>query len=440
MDNNIALTALRQEINWLKLVISQSLATYLVQDGHEKNWRNIPLPDLSISDSPYARFVKEWKLNVYARLALALSMAPHLDPEVLDVFLIKNQITDRGFTEFGGVSNENYKGFLPNGQTLCFIVTVNQPEMRIELMDLLGKKHILYRENVLRLAETEDNLPWLSGQLILGKDWFNYFLTGEEQQIEYSVSFPAQKITTVLAWDDLVLDDLAVGQVREITAWIKYNKTLMEGWELGKKMKPGYRALFYGLPGTGKTLTATLIGKFTGFDVYRIDLPKIISSYVGETEKKIFKIFEVARRQNWILFIDDAGALTGKYRDDLSINQPFAYLLQKIEDYPGIVILSASLRNDIDGAFARKFQNIIHFAMPTVEERYKLWQNAFSGVCKLDENIDLHTIANEYELTGGSIINVLRYCALSAIARDSKTVTEEELLAGIKRETTVIKQ
>ena len=197
--------------------------------------------------------------------------------------------------------------------------------------------------------------------------------------------------------------------------------------------------MFYGPPGTGKSLTATLLGKATNKEVYRIDLSMIVSKYIGETEKNLSKVFDIARDKEWILFFDEADALFGKRTaanssNDRHANQQTAHLLQLIEDFHGEVILASKLRAKMDEAFTRRFQAIIHFNMPSTEERYQLWQNAFSGICTLSEEIDLYQIAEDYELAGGAIINVLRYCALAAIGRNDSVVTKNELLKGIKRE------
>lgn len=439
MENKAALDVLRQEMDWLEAVIAQCMATYFLQEGHERQWTALPLPDLSQIDSPYSDRVKKWELNVYSRLALALCIAPHLRPEILDIFFTKNQLHDRGFTEFGGLTSKDHSGFLPTGQTLCFLITVNQPELRYEVMELLGKGSILIKEEVLNIDKTDSHLPWLSGQLGLNMSWFNYFLTGEQLLAENTASFPAQKISTGMDWDDIVLDRMVVEQVEEITSWLQHGETLMQDWGLAKKLKPGYRALFYGPPGTGKTLTATLIGKATGREVYKIDLSMIVSKYIGETEKNLSRIFDVAQHQQWILFFDEADALFGKRTttdsaNDRHANQQTAYLLQRIEDFPGVVILATNLKANMDEAFARRFQSIVHFTMPSADERYQLWKKAFSGTCTLDDEIDLHNIAEEYQLAGGAIINVLRFCALSVIRRNDTVVSRQELLAGIKRE------
>ena len=439
MENKTALLTLNKEMDWLKAVLNQCISSYFLQDGHEKLWTAIPAPDLSSVNCHYAKALKKWKLNSYSRLALALCIAPHLCPEALDVFFSKNRIFERGFTEFGGVTHQDHNGFLPTGQTLCFLITVNRPGLRSEVMKLLGQDGILIREEVLTLAETEPHLPLLSGLLSLSKSWFNYFLTGKHLLSENSSSFPAQRIETNMDWDDIVLDDLVIGQVAEITSWLQHGQALMEEWGLARKLKPGYRALFYGPPGTGKTLTATLIGKTSGREVYKIDLSMIVSKYIGETEKNLSRIFDIAQHKEWILFFDEADALFGKRTsadssNDRHANQQTAYLLQRIEDFPGVVILATNLKANMDEAFARRFQSIVHFTMPSAQERYQLWEKAFSGKCKLDGQIDLHQIAEEYQLAGGSIVNVLRCCALSVIRRNETTVSLQELMTAIKRE------
>lgn len=439
MEIDKSINILQQEINWLQAVIEQVIKTYLLQEGHENNWMDIPLPDLSDANTPYSNFVSKHHLGIFERLSLALTLAPHLRPEVLDIFFGKNQIYDRGFTEFGGMVDKNHSGFLPTGQTLCFLIASTDFDRRIEVAKVLSKENVLIKEQILLLSDTDLHIPAMDGILSLNQSWFNYFITGEHLQQENSAAFPAQKITTELNWEDVVLDNLVMEQVIEINTWMEHGETLMNKWGLYKKIKPGYRALFYGPPGTGKTLTATLLGKASGRDVYKVDLSMIVSKYIGETEKNLSKIFDIAQNKNWILFFDEADALFGKRTaannsNDRHANQQTAYLLQRIEDFPGIIILASNLRANMDEAFTRRFQSVIHFTMPTPSERYQLWKNAFSGTCVLDPSIDLFKISEDYELAGGAIVNILRYCALSAIRRNSTVVSQEELLAGLRRE------
>lgn len=439
MDNADNIKVLFQEIDWLQEVINQSLASYFLHENHESHWYDIPLPDLSESDSPYAKIVETWQLNKFERLALALTLVIHLRPSILDIFFGKNQIYDRVFTEFGGVIDKAHSGFLPTGQTFIFVTSAANRELLESAMAVLRNENILMKEQVLQLGNTEDHIPNHNATLSLSKRWFHYLITGEKLKIEHSASFPAKRITTKMEWEDIVLNDYIMEQVKEIETWINHGDTLLHDWGLGKKIKPGYRALFYGAPGTGKTLTATLLGKATQRDVYKVDLSMIVSKYIGETEKNLSKVFDVAQYKDWILFFDEADALFGRRTEanssnDRHANQQTAYLLQRIEDFPGVVILASNLKGNMDDAFTRRFQSMIRFAIPTPEERYLLWRNAFSGKCSLDESIDIWNIAEKYELTGGSIINVLRYCALSAIKRGNHVISMKELLAGIKRE------
>jgi Cdc6-like AAA superfamily ATPase len=439
METNQGIIVLHKEMDWLQKVIDQVICSYLLQEGHEKHWMDIPLPETDTDDTTYYQKLKEWNINLYERLCLALIIAPQIKPEILDIFFSKNAMYDRGFTEFGGVVNKNHSGFIPTGQTLSFLITAVNPELRLEVLNVLSATNILSKEQVLILETTESNTPALNNILSINERWLHYFITGTLPRLEHSVSFPAQQISTNMNWSDLVLENHVMEQVMEINAWLNYGTTLMTEWGLENKIKPGYRTLFYGPPGTGKTLTATLLGKSTNREVYRVDLSMIVSKYIGETEKNLSKIFDVAQHKDWILFFDEADALFGKRTatsssNDRHSNQQTGYLLQRIEDFPGVVILASNLKENMDEAFSRRFQSMIHFTMPSPEERILLWEKAFSGKCKLDSGIDIENIAEQYELAGGAIINVLRYCALTAIQKNETVVSNNDLLEGIRRE------
>lgn len=433
------LQALDRELDWLQLVIQNVIACYLKHEGHTGHWLEILPPELVASESVYAQKVLEWQLDIYERFALALALAPHVRPEYLDIFLSVNGNTGRSFSEFGGYSDKSFSGFLPTGQTLAFLLSANTPELRLEALRILAPTHRFTTEMLVRLEQSDDKLPLLSGVWSLSKQWLQVLLTGEKIRPELSPEFPASPIATQLEWSDLVLDYHVMSQVQEIRTWITHGHTLMQDWGLSRKVKPGFRAVFYGPPGTGKTLTAALLGKSTGHEVYRVDLSMIVSKYIGETEKNLSKVFDAASYKNWILFFDEADALFGKRTaanssNDRHANQQTGYLLQRIEDFPGTVILATNLKTNMDEAFTRRFQTMIHFTMPNPAQRLQLWQKAFDGVCQLAEDIDLPKLAQDHELAGGAIINVLRYCALNAISQNKKQVAREDLIQGIKRE------
>lgn len=213
----------------------------------------------------------------------------------------------------------------------------------------------------------------------------------------------------------------------------------MDDWGLSRFLKAGYRSLFYGPPGTGKTLAATLLGKRNEMDVYRVDLSMIVSKYIGETEKNLARVFDLAENRNWILFFDEADALFGKRTstntsNDRHANQEVAYLLQRIEDFPGIIILATNLRSNIDEAFSRRFQSVIYFPMPTEELRAELWRKMLPSdwLDWLDNDAEeVINMAAQTELSGGSIANVVRRCALyivrSGTGQLDRTILKEAL-------------
>ena len=291
----------------------------------------------------------------------------------------------------------------------------------------------------MKLDSVGSGEPFLSGALRISREFLDFFTTGEIRKPNFNHDFPAKLIVTELEWGDLVLEKSTVKQIDEINAWIDHGHVLMNGWGLAKKIRPGYRSMFYGPPGTGKTMTACLIGKSTGRDVYKIDLSMVVSKYIGETEKNLSNVFEQAEHKNWILFFDEADSLFGKRTSvedshDRYANQEVSFLLQRVETFDGIVILASNMKGNLDEAFTRRFESIIQFPLPTQEERLMIWKKGFSESCHLDEKINLRKIARDYELSGGAIMNVVRYASLMALKRGENTLISEELEDGIKKE------
>jgi len=294
-------------------------------------------------------------------------------------------------------------------------------------------KHILWLDHV------ADGEPLMSGRLILELEIVEQLTIGIISKPRFSIDFPAEFIETEMEWEDLVLHPKTMQQIKEIEHWISHNYILLHEWGMKKKIKPGYRALFYGPPGTGKTLTATLLGKYTGKDVYRIDLSRVVSKYIGETEKNLSHLFDKAENKNWILFFDEADALFGKRTDirdahDKYANQEVAYLLQRIETFNGLVILATNQRGNIDDAFIRRFQTIIHFPIPGPLEREEIWRNSFPAQIEIAEDISWQQIAIRYELTGAGIINVTHYCAVEVMESKIHHLSNLQLEAAIMRE------
>jgi hypothetical protein len=363
---------------------------------------------------------------------------PHVRPQLLDIFHTRNGTFDRRFTEFGGTRDTN-GDFMPTAETLAFIVAGGDLAGRLAVQARFDADHAFARHDILRAAPQSRDEPLLKAALRLSDECVGVITTGEPKRPDFSADFPARHIDTRLEWDDLVLHPGTLTQVREIEVWLRHGVTLMNDWGMGTKLRPGYRALFYGPPGTGKTMTACLLGKATGREVYKIDLSLVVSKYIGETEKNLARIFDQAQHKGWILFFDEADALFGKRTEthdahDRYANQEVSFLLQRIEVFDGIAILASNQKENIDAAFARRFESIVYFPVPRAEERLRLWRQGFSPQARLEDTIDLKAIAAQYELCGGSIMNVVRYASLQALESGGSLVTLESLQHGIRRE------
>lgn len=428
------------EIDWFRKVLDLRFKSAAeTHTGHEVV-RDLAPPKLPESSVPYASVVRRFHMGPSERLVLILSCLPYIKPDALDAFLIQNETLRRRFTEFGGFAGAAHGGFLPTGETAMFLLAGGNTHTRLQHLFLFNPEHYFFRANILRLARSQGEEPPLSAILHVTPEYLERLTTGQSYNLPFSAEFPAQRITTAYEWQDLVLDTAARREIEDIVNWVRYGRTLLNEWTLAKRIKPGFRSLFYGPPGTGKSLTAALLGKMTQMPVYRIDLSKVVSKYIGETEKNLASLFEHAENQEWILFFDEADSLFGKRTEtrnsnDRAANQQVSYLLQRIEDFPGVVILSSNLRSHIDEAFARRFQSMIHFGMPPFEQRLRLWEDNFKDKpYRLAADVDLPALARDHELSGGSIVNVLRYTCLKAIARESREILAADLLYAVRQE------
>lgn len=427
------------ELNWFRKILEVRSRLNGKERCEFTDVYQVRPPSLKQSKSTFASFINERNFDFEERFLIILAIVPHIKPEFLDMFMSKNINTQQVYTEFGGRKGKNHTGFIPTGETAMFILAANDLQRRFSILRAFEATHPFSIENILRLDDVESGEPMLSGALQVSKEVLELFTTGEYRKPVFSAEFPAKLLSTKMNWEDLVLTDQVVKQLNQIQTWILNRDRLMREWGMEKYLKPGFKVLFHGPPGTGKTLTATLLGKRTGRDVYRIDLSQTVSKYIGETEKNLASMFDRAENKDWILFFDEADALFGKRTatkdaHDRYANQQVSYLLQRIEDHSGLVVLATNFQNNIDEAFLRRFHLMIHFPMPGVEERLELWREGFGKSVRLHRDIDLKKVAWEYEIAGGTIINVIQHALLNVLERKSDEVTMSDILEGVKKE------
>jgi AAA+ superfamily predicted ATPase len=420
---------------FLRSVINARLETEL-----KGNLTEVPVMRIKkTGKSGLEKFIQENNLTEPETIVLLLALVPHLDPGFIGS-VVKEYLPNGGdFPEFGGVKGKNHRGILPTGETVLFVLAGRDVEKGIKMLNIFDEDHLFARKNVLYLESPGDGEPRMSGRLIMDEEYVDLFIRGIISKPRLSSDFPAERITTGLEWSDLVLQEKTLSGIREIETWLKYNDQLLDLWKMKDKIKPGFRVLFHGPSGTGKTLTACLLGKYTSRDVYRIDLSMVVSKYIGETEKNLSKLFDKAANKDWILFFDEADSIFGKrtnVRDahDKYANQEVSYLLQRIESHAGLVILASNMKSNIDASFTRRFNTIVEFENPDTTQRLQLWKNYLPKEVPLSNDISIDEISRKYHLTGANIVNIVQFAGLQTLAQDQNEINASSLLDGIRKE------
>jgi hypothetical protein len=240
--------------------------------------------------------------------------------------------------------------------------------------------------------------------------------------------------------EDIVLPIEQKTQLREICDRAQHQTKVLSEWGFDSHLSlgKGLNVLFSGVPGTGKTMAAEAIVRELQLDLYKIDLSQIVSKYIGETEKNLDRIFTAAATSNAILLFDEADALFGKRSEvkdarDRYANIEIGYLLQKMEEYEGIAILTTNLGNNIDDAFVRRLSFIIGFPLPKEPERHQILQKIFPQSTPRSADVDLEFMARRFEIAGGNIRNIALAAAFLAAA-EGVEIRMSHLIRATRRE------
>jgi SpoVK/Ycf46/Vps4 family AAA+-type ATPase len=250
----------------------------------------------------------------------------------------------------------------------------------------------------------------------------------------------AQKVERRGRWDDIVLPARPQALLHELANEARYRSLVLGQWGFEKKLRlgAGLTSLFFGPPGTGKTMAAQIVASELELDLYRIDLSQVVSKYIGDTEKHLKEVFDDADATRAILFFDEADALFGKRSDvkdahDRYANIEVGYLLQRLDEFEGIAILATNLRHHLDEAFVRRMRFIIEFSFPDEEQRLGIWQVTFPAEAPLGPDVDLRVLAREVRLAGGYIRNIALAAAFYA-AGDGGVIRMSHLMRAAARE------
>jgi hypothetical protein len=259
-------------------------------------------------------------------------------------------------------------------------------------------------------------------------------------QAQHDLAALAARIEPRRTWEDLILPSDTLAQLHELCSQVRHEHLVHDRWGFGRRLSRGrgVSALFSGPPGTGKTMAAEVIAADLQLDLYRIDLARVVSKYIGETEKNLARIFAEAGDSNAILFFDEADALFGKRTEisdahDRYANLETSYLLQRMEEHAGVVILASNLRENLDEAFLRRIRFLVDLPFPDAASRRRIWQTHFPMEAPVAEDLDCTLLAERVPVAGGNIKNIVLSAAFFAAA-DGGIIRMEHLLRGTRRE------
>ena len=257
----------------------------------------------------------------------------------------------------------------------------------------------------------------------------------------HSLDQYATKIQGLYQMQDLILPDAPKLQLSHIISRVRNRKLVYETWGFLEKSAygNGTAMIFAGPPGTGKTMAAQVMAAELGMELYRIELPAVVDKYIGETEKKLNRIFDEAEKSMAILFFDEADVLFSKRTEvkesnDKYSNMEIAFLLQKMEEYDGVSILATNYLQNFDNAFRRRVSDIISFPMPDASMRLQMWQSMIPSRLPVSDEIDFCYLAEQFELSGSMIKNTLIYASFLAAETDGPLLTMEQILKGLSHE------
>jgi len=397
-----------------------------------------PAHDLHKSEVLFQLF-DQHQLNDREKLLLLLCISTHYIPDFLNAMMLAPPNESIPSKLFGMSRSSINEFYIPTVETGLMILAGLSVGNRHGAMRLFVNQSKLIKNHLLRVVQAGVQDSFTSLRIMPDEKLLQMLLTGEKEDPHFSGSFPATLLETDYSWEELVLPYDTRQQINEVKDWVEFEKLQHGAQQVNHKFKMGCKCLFHGPPGTGKSLTASLLGKYTEKKVYRIDLSAVVSKYIGETEKNLAYIFDQAQDGNWILFFDEADALFGKRGNtksahDRYANQEVSYLLQRFETYEGLCILASNLIDNIDPAFYRRFHSIVHFTKPGADERNVLWNNYLPDGYEWEEGIKIDEVAQSVDITGAGIYNVMRRAFMKAVLRNDTTIQGQDLLESVRLE------
>ncbi len=417
--------SLNKDIEWLDALITiRCKELFLAGKATDESFGKIPeLPKID-SHSPYGMTIKTHQLQEMDRVLLILGIASAYYPSLFRSFVQIEESSNALVIEVGGEYDKFNRTFKPTFQTALFLLAGKNLSLWAHYNAQLLEGSVLLQNDIIY---NRSDSEFIHGKIELDKAYLRYFLSGKKPRLDHGTYFPGSLYQSELTLDDIVLEPLVRTQIQPIGNYIK---ALESGFFSSDqhKFKPGFIALFYGAPGTGKTMLAGILANTFGIDMYHVDLSQVVSKYIGETEKNLEVLFNRLQGKNCMLFFDEADSLFGKRSDvkdahDRYANQEVSYLLQRIEKFDGLTILASNFENNMDDAFKRRIDLSINVIRPTEVAREALWKQYLPKNARFEDDELLEYLINEYSYTGSNIRNIMKNVAIALHSNGEAIIT-----------------
>lgn len=307
---------------------------------------------------------------------------------------------------------------------------------KLDISELSGKFTLTPRQIKISVLDAVvrsemDKKPMIDSQMISNCVY---------NQMTENLSEKATLIKKKHTWDELILNPDEKAIIKRACDQMRYRRVVYEKWKMGNRILygTGLSMLFAGPSGTGKTMAAQVVAHELGLEIYKVDLSRVISKYIGESEKNLGEIFDSAKKSNVILLFDETDSIFAKRTEvkdshDRNANLETSYLLQKMEEHTGITILTTNFLENIDKAFFRRINYVVHFAFPNAVSRKEIWLKMFTKEVPIAKDVDFNFIARQFELSGGSIKNACLTAAFMA-ASENTNITMKHMIKSIEYE------
>lgn len=373
--------------------------------------------DEGASDAPAA---EGWPIRQEPiRAALASYAEVSRFPVVLWLTRLERRSSLLPLPAFAALMNESVH--IPNAEVrLQLWQRCSQEDADQELLKRLADKYAFTAGQIAGMSRQAERL---AARRQHGMPTLEDYASASRTQVQHRLSELAEKQKLVRQWDNLILPDEPLELLKDACSRHKYSETVFNRWGFGRKLPygRGLSMLFAGPPGTGKTMAAEVVAGELGLELYRIDLSRVVSKYIGETEKNLRELFAEAENSGAILFFDEGDSLFGKRTEvkdsnDRFANMEAAYLLQRIETFDGVSILATNLLQNMDEAFLRRMQVIVKFPFPDAAQREQIFRSLLPKEAPLDPDLDLPFLASRVDASGGHIKNIVLSAAFMAAA------------------------